>query len=399
MRLAESKIKEAILHPHEEVRLTALGYFVGAFTQDESIMPLVIEAVEKYGRDSAFRILRDAEKLPQTESTMSWLVDELRRDYDLSDVVQDNYRFAVGLAVLGAPLELLGKNSLEIRECPMFPAQLRPALHDLAEMATWDWPTAWKSFTGFGESLMTKVEFTQNDLRRLYRFIGSLGRFHEEAASQIMSLLQRRYRGHNERLMEWMDPWIVELAGHMQISESIPSIIERFYDDDEAVRDVCGTALARIGGDQVVTAVADLWFNSDEEFCGIAVDALERIHTDLCAEKCLEFLGPEEDFELQLMLGNAVLSHFTLDGIELVRQLVLGGDDELEPDQFDLRYKLIATATIMGVSFPEYPEWSKDAIETNYGWGGYERTRIAENFAPEGNAGENGKPGQAPQLG
>ena len=90
------------------------------------------------------------------------------------------------------------------------------------------------------------------------------------------------------------------------------------------------------------------WFDSDEEFCGIATYALQHIYTELCAEKCLEFLAAEEDFETRLMLGNAVLAHFTLDGIEPVRQLVLVDDDDLEPDQFDLRYKLIATATVMG---------------------------------------------------
>ena len=75
MRLPESKIKTAILHPEEAVRLTALAYFADSFTTDESVMPLVIEAVEKYGRESAFRILRDAERLLQTEFSFNWLLN------------------------------------------------------------------------------------------------------------------------------------------------------------------------------------------------------------------------------------------------------------------------------------------------------------------------------------
>ena len=46
MRLSESTIKAAILHPEEEIRLTAARYFSGSFSQDETIMPLVIQAVE-----------------------------------------------------------------------------------------------------------------------------------------------------------------------------------------------------------------------------------------------------------------------------------------------------------------------------------------------------------------
>ena len=67
MRLPESKIKAAIQHAEEEVRLTALRYFTEPLTDDTSVMPLVIQSVESYSVDSAFRILRDAERLPQTE--------------------------------------------------------------------------------------------------------------------------------------------------------------------------------------------------------------------------------------------------------------------------------------------------------------------------------------------
>ena len=73
MPLLEAKIKQAILHPEEEVRLTALGYFAGSQTADETIMPLVIEAVEKYGWRQAFRLLRDGDDLPQTVATVAWL--------------------------------------------------------------------------------------------------------------------------------------------------------------------------------------------------------------------------------------------------------------------------------------------------------------------------------------
>ena len=63
MRTPESKIKAAILHPEEEIRLCAVEYFSDAPCEDETIMPLVIQAVEKYGRETGFRILRDAERL------------------------------------------------------------------------------------------------------------------------------------------------------------------------------------------------------------------------------------------------------------------------------------------------------------------------------------------------
>ena len=110
------------------------------------------------------------------------------------------------------------------------PKELRPALKELVEMASWDWHTGWGALTKFGENLMRKEGITQNDLRRLHRFIKSLARFRDDGADQILALLKRQYRGTNKNLMVWMEPWIVELAGHMRIKEAIPFIIERFYE-------------------------------------------------------------------------------------------------------------------------------------------------------------------------
>ena len=115
MRPPESKIKEVVLHPEEEVRLTALDYFSRSNAKDETIMPLVIEAVEKYGRDRAFRILRSADSLPQTDATVGWLAEELSKDRDLADVdlgalgQQQSDHLGVVAAVGRAPLE--GQNS------------------------------------------------------------------------------------------------------------------------------------------------------------------------------------------------------------------------------------------------------------------------------------------------
>ena len=46
MRLSELKIKEAILHSEVRIRERAIRYFAESFSQDISIAPLVIRAVE-----------------------------------------------------------------------------------------------------------------------------------------------------------------------------------------------------------------------------------------------------------------------------------------------------------------------------------------------------------------
>jgi hypothetical protein len=68
MRYPDDKIKEAILHPDIEIRNRAVRYFANSFSTNTSLMPLVIKAVETYGRqDNAYRLVGASSKLSQTE--------------------------------------------------------------------------------------------------------------------------------------------------------------------------------------------------------------------------------------------------------------------------------------------------------------------------------------------
>ena len=85
MRLSEDKIKQGILHPDPEVRAMAIRYFSDAFSQDPTVMPLVIQAIEKYDWrtgicGSAFRA-----GLVQTDETLTWLLQELGREMEEED--------------------------------------------------------------------------------------------------------------------------------------------------------------------------------------------------------------------------------------------------------------------------------------------------------------------------
>lgn len=387
MRIPESDIKAAILHPEEGVRLTALCYFVDPVRSDESqlseaIMPVVIEAIEKYGRDSAFGLLRAADGLPQTESTVDWLLEELQARFDRTDTGQDNYRFAICLLLLQAPFPVLADRYRDIAACSNFASELKPALDELVQMASWDWNRGWRAFTDFAREVRGR-SMSANDSRRLARLMRCLSSLHSDGAAQVLDILKGRYRGNDMSLMQWADSWLVELAGHMRIREAVPLIMDRISESDEFIIDECGAALARIGGDEVVREIAEEWWDAADDFRETVPYVLEHIHTDLSAATCRELLEAEDDLDVALMLGHAVLGNFVHDRLDAVRELVVGSDDELHPDQWDLRYRLVAVATISEQRFPEYEAWHADAIATKYGWGAHERTRISENFRVE----------------
>lgn len=379
MRTPETTIKEAILRPEEEVRLTALDYFTRSHRQDESLMPLVIQAVEKYGRDKAFRILRNADRLPQTAATVEWLTGELSKDLDVKNMENDNYRTAVAILLSHARVDLLRP---EMAKLPLFPKDYRQWFLDRLEMAAWDWDTAWKALEKFGKSWRRRRRGpTVSDFRRAELVVEALAR-HVEKADFVLGLVDRRYRGVDRNLMEWLEPQLVELAGKMRIRGAVPILVDRLHEDDIMLGNSCTAALSQIGGDEVAQAIAEQWGQADSEFRPGAAEILGYVHTDLSAEKCREYFAVEEDENTRIFLARAWLEHFDPQSVEPVRQMVLE-DAEPNPELSDLRYHLVCACTIMGVSFPEYDQWYKHGLESNWGWGQIKRERIRKNFKYE----------------
>lgn len=51
VRLSEAKIKQAILIPELEIRQRAVKYFSTSHSDDEEVATLVIQSIERYGRE------------------------------------------------------------------------------------------------------------------------------------------------------------------------------------------------------------------------------------------------------------------------------------------------------------------------------------------------------------
>lgn len=357
MRTPESTIKAAILHPEEEVRLAALAYFARSHTTDPSIMPLVIEAVQKYGRRGAFNLLRSAAALPQTKATTRWLLDQLHGGLDWEKVEDDNYGFALALVLCDADLEQLAEPVETIVNSPEFPEELEDWLAERWEMRAWDWDQAWSELEKFGRAVRERGRFRINDVRRGGRILEALAR-HPEKGDVVLPLLHRRYKGYEKDLMEWLEWPLIELAGRMRLEEAIPILVERLLEDDVQICASCVTALQWIGGDRLVQAISEQWPDAAADFCQSAAEVLEHVHTDLCAEKCLEFFAAEDDEEPKSYLAYALLGNFVPEAVEPIRQMVL--EDDAAYGEAEFKVPLIAAATVMGVSFPEYAAWRQE---------------------------------------
>ena len=78
------------------------------------------------------------------------------------------------------------------------------------------------------------------------------------------------------------------------------------------------------------------------------------------------------------------MGNFSEEAVDLICNLVVDIDeDALEPEERDLRYRLVAVATIMGRTFPQFEKWRKVALRDDWGRLGWPPIRLAAGYEPE----------------
>ena len=353
MRLPESKIKEAILHPELEIRQRAIHYFAKSYSTDCSVMPLVITAAEIFGRKDAHHTIGLARDLPQTEETIAWIIDELN---DNSCNNHENYAYNLSKVLVEADPTLLLRRESDILDARHFLAELRTPLTERLRMLAWDQATCWDNLEEFCEQGKDKRYANEINLDHANRIVEALARYGKECAEKVHALLHQKVEDFDHNPMAWMEPLVVRLAGQAHLESTVPLIVAKLHIDADLLNEECADALTRIGTPAVLHAIAEAFPAAEQHFRIFASGPLENIHTDLAVETCRNLLAQETDHGIQTALAEALLGHFADVGIEVARQLLLGRR-ELNFDDRGLRNWLLETCTLMGESFPEYEEW------------------------------------------
>jgi hypothetical protein len=354
MRYPEDNIKEAILHPDVEIRDRAVSYFAKSFSTDTSLMPLVIKAVETYGRENdAYRLIGAARELPQTEATIAWVIDELNAE---PTATFENYAYNLSMVLLEADPAVLLPRESAILEARHFLADLREPLTERLRMLSWDFPTCWRELGDFCEANKDEPNAGEINLGHANRIVEALARYGQDSTEQVQAILSQKVTDYSHNPMMWLEPLAVRLAGQAHLIAAIPLIVAKLLEDGgDILNQECAEALTRIGTPAVLEAVAEAFPKAEQHFRIYASGPLENIHSDLAVEKCVQLLAQEKDHGIRRELAHALLCHFAPEGVEAARRLLLGR--ELDFEDKGLRNYLLETCTIMGKRFPEYEEW------------------------------------------
>ena len=316
-------------------------------------MPLVIKAVETFGREDAYHLIGLSRDLPQTADTIDWIIDELNNSQ--SDQYE-NYTYNLSMVLAKADAALLLPNESAILESPHFLPGLRASFSERLQMLSWDEAACWRELEAFCEEGKDKQYINDVNLGYANHIVEALSRCGDECEEKIHNVLKQKIEDYHHNPMKWLEPLMVRLAGEMQLDSTVPMLVAKLVEDGgDLLNEECAEALSRIGTLTVINAVSEIYTKSPHYFRLYAIEPLENIHSDLAVETCLKLLRQEKDTGIRVNLAFALLSHFSLKGIEEARQLLLGRT--LDSESRGLRNCLVETCTIMGERFLEYDEW------------------------------------------
>lgn len=354
MRYPASKIKAAILHPDIDIRDRAVSYFAKAFSPDLTIMPLVIDAVETYGRENeAYRLVGLSRDLVQSEETIAWIIDELNAEQTAR---YENYAYNLSMVLLEADPALLLTRESDILETRHFWDELREPFTQRLHMLSWDEVTCWQRLEEFCEQGKDKQAINEVNLSYASLIVEALARNGDECETRVHELLAVRIDDYRHHPMKWMEPLVVRLAGLVRLESTIPLIVGKLREDGgDLLNQECAEALTRIGTPAVLHAIAEAFPNAERHFRIYATNPLEHIRSDLAVEITLTLLEQEEDDLMRLDLAHSLLCQFAHEGIEAARNLLIGR--KLDFNAKGLRNYLLETCTLTGQRFPEYDKW------------------------------------------
>ena len=356
MRLPADKVKEAIPHSHQTVRDAAVFYFANSYSSDPTIMPLVIQAIDKFGFDNAFETYSFLERIMQSEETVRWLIQQLTKLGQPANEKEAEPILAYLSGLVQADPAVLKNHEAEIMALDSLDPDTKDAITERIWFPSRPAEELWGDFEEFCQTEEAEDSIADEDFDFACRVVEALGVHRDQFADKVLEIIG----DDTDDISIWKAGFAIRLAGEMKLEAAIPLLMDILHEaPDDWINEECHRAFAKIGSQAVIAQFANdyptsQWFERISIAC-----TLEDIHSDEAVEPCLDFLKLEEDPQIKGILLQSVLFNFSTEGIEPARQFILM--TTLDPDVLEVRSTLLTACKLMEATFPEFDAWLEDS--------------------------------------
>jgi SEC-C motif len=336
-------VKPFLLHEDPDVRDRATSYFSDTWSEDPELLPLVLDACDKFGFNENLRCLQDASHFVVSETSVSRVLEYLKQEQDLftSDTLNE--------LIVHAPGEILRTHLDAIDQTPRIkPGTLRRVRRRI-EYMEWSADQICAELQAFSTRSEEDNE-GEVDLEYAADLIQALSRHNTPDVETLCRLIRKP-----EKEFGWLQLFHIDLAGNRRLKEAVAPLVEQLHEDDDFLLENSQDALARIGDVEAIRLIRRDFAEAPFHFRLFAATVLGAIQDAEAESAILELLENEEDESIRVWLCSALCDQVSERCLEVVGREIASG---VPLARQELSGSVLEVATMLGQELPaEAVEW------------------------------------------
>lgn len=341
--ISTEKLKEFILDTDSDVRREAACYFYEGHIQDSQILPLTLQACQKYGFQDCGLLLFHARRQIADDFTAAKLLKVLHETDDI------NIQIHLTHLLSNAGISFLETN-IDVMPTPFSERQWNIARNRI-KFDGLSGKQLWQALEEYSE----KCENQKIDASYCDPLITSLAHYNYPEPSRICELIE-------ENEGKWLELFLIQLAAERKIEQAIPVINKKLAEDNLSLSDTCSKALARIGTETVVSAIKKEFESSSWDYQISASDILGRIKLPQSEAAIIEILennGKDLPRDIYCNLCFSLCDLFSDKAFHYGKDVV---DDAKALEIDSMRERLIVLSRVLDYPLPPktLEKWKKE---------------------------------------
>lgn len=344
-----AEIKPRLLDERADIREYAVDYLADCWASDADIIPLILEGFRRYGTDNAHRMLLQAYRFTVTADVVPSLISLL------DEVKTFDARKALSYVLAQMPPESFAEHEETLR-CSTVDVDVLRRLRvqkDLLELKL-SGDEHFKELRMLAE-ICDKAEGWPKEVELGAHEI-LVRQLTEQGVPSDEELVQE-LAAYADNSGDWMELFLVKLAGARRIKSAIPELTRRLHSDSYVLLEECLLALNQINDLSTIELLQDDWAEGSWTYKNFANGILSRSKTRESEGALLNVLKTEEDNSICTMICMALCRIGSAAGIEATLEMIERGyTDSL----CRLEHEILPTATLLGIELPQAAEWLAD---------------------------------------